>query len=64
MYVWYSGDTTRTANGSLMVYVHTDRDKAAWFVSFLNKNRWQTHQSREICLQLVEDFETAGKTPL
>ncbi len=62
MYVWYSGDTKRTGNGSLMVYVNTDRDKTSWFVSFSNKNHWQTRQYKEISLQLIADFEEAGKT--
>ncbi|MBV9469277.1 MAG: hypothetical protein JOZ57_08520 [Abitibacteriaceae bacterium] len=62
LYVWYCSDTARTQRGSLMVYAHTKRDQAAWFISFYSNNQWRSRQAEEISVERIANFEAMGQS--
>jgi hypothetical protein len=60
MLVWYSGNTRRNAQGSLMMYVNTSEVQTNWYASFENDRGWRFKQGDGITARELRLFEERG----
>lgn len=60
MYVWYCNDTARTGQGSLMVYVYTERNQEYWYASMIAKDDWQISQVKGTAKEILAEFEATN----
>ena len=59
VFVWFSGDTRQSANGSLMVYTIANDSQSAWYASFQRANTWKINKvlglSKNELLHLIDE---------
>jgi hypothetical protein len=48
LFVWFSGETTKNSQGSLMIYTFSKDFQNAWYVSFIKKSDWQIYKTDNI----------------
>ena len=46
LFLWFSGATAKTGNGSLLVYTSTGERQNGWYATFRGSNDWQLHKVR------------------
>jgi hypothetical protein len=56
LYAWYSGDTTATDKGAVMVYEVFRRTSDAWYVRFDKTKKWRVAQTVRISPQRVQQL--------
>ena len=44
VFVWFSGDTEQSANGSLMIYTVANDSQNGWYASFRKANLWKINK--------------------
>ena len=44
MFVWFSGDTEQSANGSLMIYTVANASQSGWYASFKKADLWKINK--------------------
>jgi hypothetical protein len=48
IFLWYSGDTIKNSQASVMVYYVSQNFQKSWYVSFLKKENWQIYKADNI----------------
>lgn len=48
IYIWYSGETAKNSQASLMNYFFKDDFQNSWYVSFTKKSEWQIYKTSNI----------------
>ncbi len=56
LYVWYSGDTTLTDKGVVMVYSVKQNETAAWYTAFNKTLIWQLEQTVAVSPNQIRDY--------
>jgi hypothetical protein len=63
LFVWYSSSTATLDRASLMVYHIQDKNRTAWYLSFMKNSEWKLDMvkniSRENALLLFTDLATS-----
>lgn len=64
LYAWYSGDTTATDKGVVMVYAVKTAENAAWYTAFHKTPTWHLGQTVAVSPREVHEFmERAASEP-
>jgi hypothetical protein len=61
LYAWYSGDTTATDKGVVMVYVVKETGNAAWYTAFHKAPAWHLGQTVGVSPRAIQEY--MGRTP-
>jgi len=54
VFVWWSGNTSANAKGSLMAYIQTGTDARSWYISFDRRDRWAINKTKNISVESVQ----------
>ncbi len=55
MFIWFSSNTVKNSQGSLMVYSQSGNECIPWFVSFEKATDWKINKAKGISVQAVKE---------
>ena len=62
IFMWYSGETLKTNQASILVYQIDVSGTTDWFASFTLNGEWKLHRARDISRRVLEDMMNVPAT--
>ena len=56
LFIWYSSETIKNQQGSIMTYRVYKNDVTTWYASFENKDGWRVTKAKGINIDLLKDL--------
>lgn len=62
LFLWYSGETLKTDQASILLYQIDAEGTSDWFASFIKRGQWKLNKARGISQQALQDMMNGAFT--